>query len=170
MSRHLTVRQVAALLDRRPDTILGWIRTGSLPAEWVGDGYRVSLASLWALVETVPIAPPGALGAMAGTALDTPGEARRYDDPTGGAYVFGPPAPTPEACMPDLTAYLSLAEAAVHIGRSTRTIRRWVGCGDLPRALRIKGRLLIHAADLDEMYTPANAESFRGRSPTPSAA
>ena len=168
--RLLTVRQVAALVHHDASTVRTWIRQGQLPAIRVRDGYLVEASALAGLMHpgATPNDWPGL--ARAGTAMDTAPEGRRYGDHTGGAPICAPSAPTPEASMPDLTAYLSLAEAAVHIGRSTRTIRRWVGCGDLPRALRIKGRLLIHAADLDEMYTPANAESFRGRSSTPSAA
>ena len=60
--------------------------------------------------------------------------------------------------MIDQSEYLTLAGAARLVERSTRTIRRWVGCGDLPRSLRLKGRLLIHPDDIDNLYKLAHSK------------
>lgn len=64
----------------------------------------------------------------------------------------------PKAGMIDQAEYLTLAGAARAVERSTRTIRRWVKDGSLPRSLRLKGRLLIHPDDIDNLYKLASTK------------
>ena len=158
MTHHLTVRQVAALVHHAPSTVRTWIRQGELPAQRVRDGYRVRLLDLHALLDR----PSATEGARARTRLDTRTTGGRYagcdanDDEATSHH--------PEEAMPDLSQYLSLTAAAERIGRSTRTVRRWIRCGDLPHAVQLKGRLLIHPDDLDAMVKPANAEAYQAAS------
>lgn len=147
MSRHLTVAQASRLLHRAPKTVRGWIAAGDLPGtQRVRDGYRIPLASIRLLVDTETMSNPG-------TPLDTAQFPHGYADSDAGAHADAPAA---EPAMPlDLSTYLTLAEAAERMKRSTRTIRRWVAQGELPNALRIKQRILVAPADLDQLYQPA---------------
>ena len=55
----------------------------------------------------------------------------------------------------DRKSYLTIPEAAHRVGRTHRTIRRWLRAGDLPGALRLKAQVLIPIADLEALYVPA---------------
>ena len=161
VTRTFTIRRVATLLHRHPSTVRGWVLAGDLPATWVGDGYRIAAPDLLALVEPAHVPPDVRSGVRSRTRPDTRPLRHGYDEDTGGDDVSTPPATVlTEGSMPELSLYLSLSDAAGRVGRSSRTVRRWVMAGELPRALRIKGRLLIHPADLDAMYEPANPEAF----------
>ena len=54
--------------------------------------------------------------------------------------------------MPDaMPEYLTLSEAAVRVGRSARSVRRWVHQGRLPNTKRLLGQILVCPSDLDAM-------------------
>jgi excisionase family DNA binding protein len=55
----------------------------------------------------------------------------------------------------DRSSLMSLREAAAYVGKSSRTVRRWVACGELPGTLRLKQTLLIPRPALDAMFKPA---------------
>ena len=159
--RTLTVRQAAQRLDRTPRTVLGWIRDGQLAATWTGDGYRIRLADLAGVVERVHTGPDGGLGSMSRTRMDTDNSHGGYTLDVAEDRSTPPKSPSiAEPTMPDMTDFLALAEAAKYIGRSTRTVRRWVQAGDLPRTRRVKTRLYVHPSDLEAMVQPANPDAL----------
>ena len=140
-ARHLTVRGAARLLDRSPRTIRRWIHLGDLPAVAVGDGYRIPLAGVYALLQ-----PQGSTHSR--TPVDTPAEAHGY-----AVIDRGMEPAAKEIQMPvDISTYLNLRDAAARVGRSTRSLSRWVAAGELPSTLSLKGRLLIAPADLDQLF------------------
>lgn len=155
--RTLTVQAVARLLDRHPETIRRWCRSGQLDAVRGPDGWLIAAEALASMVQR---------GSNAQSVQQV--RTRTDTDNCDGGYVHGvhrvkasTPAPPPtEGTMPDMTDFLALAEAATHIGRSTRTVRRWVQQGDLPRTRRVKTRLYVHPGDLEAMVQPANPEAF----------
>ncbi len=140
--RHLTVQQVATLLRCRTDTVRAWIHSGALPAVRVSDGYRISSDALQRRLSPVV--------SMGVKAPANPGHRRTSGNARTG-YVEG-------TILEDLMLndHLSLSDAASYVGRSTRTVRRWVEDGRLPNAKRVVQRLLIPVRDLDALVQPAN--------------
>jgi excisionase family DNA binding protein len=53
---------------------------------------------------------------------------------------------------------VSVAQAAAAMGRSSRTIRRWVGAGLLP-AYRVQGRLLLSLREIEAFLDRHRAAS-----------
>lgn len=160
--RLLTVIQAARILRRTPRTVRTWIAVGDLPAHWVGDGYRIPLVSVQALLRAAPRTGAGQAAQVMcepRTPLDTAPSPLSYAESNGANGHQHKAHDAEELAMPiDLSQYLTLAQAAERVQRSTRTIRRWVAQGELPRALRIKQRILVAPADLDALYQSACPE------------
>lgn len=61
----------------------------------------------------------------------------------------------------DRSTLLNLRESAAYVGKSPRTVRRWVALGDLPGTVRLKQSLLIPRPALDAMFKPVLPVSDR---------
>jgi excisionase family DNA binding protein len=58
---------------------------------------------------------------------------------------------------------MSLADAAEHVGVTTRTLRRWIAAGALP-AYRVGPRLVrVNLDDLEELMRPIAATAGKRR-------
>jgi excisionase family DNA binding protein len=61
------------------------------------------------------------------------------------------------------TTWVSLADAAEHVGVTTRTLRRWIAAGTLP-AYRVGPRLVrVNLDDLEELMRPIAAAAGKRR-------
>ena len=142
-TRHLTVAQVARATRCTRLAVRGWIRSGLLNAVPTGDGYRIRLDALVAVVARADnVAGPAITRTNQGQPRNPPEAPHGYVD---------------TKLLEDLmtTDHLSLSEAAEYMKRSTRTVRRWVEEGRLPNAKRVVQRLLIPREDLDALVQPA---------------
>lgn len=156
MSDAVSVPRAARLVGRHPATVRRWVREGVLPAIRTTRGLRVPLAALAGLARSVG-SDSGRKHERLRTRSDTDELPHGYDalaEDEGASE-------TDEPMAIDLSSYLSLREAADRVRRSTRTVRRWVAAGELPRAVVLKGRLLIPAGDLDALYQPHPANVAR---------
>jgi excisionase family DNA binding protein len=62
--------------------------------------------------------------------------------------------------------WVSLADAAEHVGVTTRTLRRWIAAGTLP-AYRVGPRLVrVNLDDLEELMRPIAAAGKRRQAAT----
>lgn len=124
----LAVPEAARRVQRDPETIRRWIRSGKLAARKVGTQYMIDGDDLDAYVRGVFSSSPPS-GAGRAQALHE----------SGAPYIAGD--------VPQEDKVLTVPEAARRARRNPETVRRWIREGKLP-ATRVGTQLVLDERDL----------------------